>query len=374
MASIQKRPNGQYRARYRDDAGREYTQQFARKVDAQQWLDQIAAAMVTGTYVNPNAGRVRFRRYALGEYAKRQVWVPKTYDGLRLAVESASFADIELRKIRPSHVEQWVKLMQAGDEAAERKPLAASTIATRYGHVRAVFRAAVRNKMIPTDPSENITLPRERKREAAMVVPSGEQVAALVRAGGERFGLFVALCAFSGLRLGEAAGLQVADVDFLRRTLHVRRQVQLVDKTRVDVRAPKYGSERDVALPDELCSMLSAHVAGMPTPAGWLFTRSGGGPVHQNTITYLWRKARRDAGVSGVRLHDMRHFYASGLIAAGCDVVTVSRALGHSSSTTTLAVYAHLWPSAEDRTRAASARLVADSLNPPADCVRTEEG
>jgi integrase len=46
-----------------------------------------------------------------------------------------------------------------------------------------------------------------------------------------------------------------------------------------------------------------------------------------------------------------RHYYASGLITAGCDVMTVQRALGHAKATTTLGTYAHLWPTAEDRTR-----------------------
>ena len=69
-----------------------------------------------------------------------------------------------------------------------------------------------------------------------------------------------------------------------------------------------------------------------------------------------------------MRLHDLRHFYASGLIAAGCDVVTVQRALGHSTATTTLSTYAHLWPTAEDRTRSAASGLAAAAL---ADSVRT---
>jgi integrase len=64
-------------------------------------------------------------------------------------------------------------------------------------------------------------------------------------------------------------------------------------------------------------------------------------------------KTLRTAGVSGIKLHDLRHFYASALIAAGCDVVTVQRALGHSSASTTLNTYSHLWPTAEDRTRKA---------------------
>jgi len=60
------------------------------------------------------------------------------------------------------------------------------------------------------------------------------------------------------------------------------------------------------------------------------------------------------------------------LIAAGCDVVTVQRSLGHSSATITLGVYSHLWPTAEDRTRAAAGGLMATALRARADWVRTE--
>jgi integrase len=59
-------------------------------------------------------------------------------------------------------------------------------------------------------------------------------------------------------------------------------------------------------------------------------------------------------------LHDLRRFYPSGLIASGCDVVAVQRALGHTTSTTTLTTYAHLWPTAEDRVRDAAAHLFAE--------------
>src|SRR6476620_11313817 len=64
MASIKKRDNGQWRARYRDDIGREHAKHFGRKVDAQRWLDEVTASVVTGQYVDPKAGRVTFRDYA----------------------------------------------------------------------------------------------------------------------------------------------------------------------------------------------------------------------------------------------------------------------------------------------------------------------
>jgi integrase len=76
---------------------------------------------------------------------------------------------------------------------------------------------------------------------------------------------------------------------------------------------------------------------------------------------YRWRSTRSDAGVTH-KLHELRHYFASGLIAAGCDVVTVQRAMGHASATTTLSTYAHLWPTAEDKTRAAAAGMAADVL------------
>jgi integrase len=95
-------------------------------------------------------------------------------------------------------------------------------------------------------------------------------------------------------------------------------------------------------------------------------------PLHQNSVGYLWRKARAAAGV-GHRLHDLRHFYASGLINAGCDVVTVQRAMDHKSATVTLNTYSHRWPKAEDRTRKAAAVMFADAVSATADQLRTEK-
>ncbi len=141
----------------------------------------------------------------------------------------------------------------------------------------------------------------------------------------------------------------------------------------IEVRAPKYGSERIVYLPDALVSQLAEHIASHrpgDDSTRWLFEATPGQPPHQNTVGHAWRQACRRGGVNGLTLHDLRHFYASGLIANGCDVVTVQRALGHAKATTTLNTYAHLWPTAEDRTRAAATRLMSAAL---ADSLRTGE-
>lgn len=367
MASIAKRPDGRYRARYRDEAGTEHSRHFPRKVDAQAWLDQVTTSVVTGQYVDPKAGRVTFQAF-YEQWRERQVWVPGTLRAMNIAANSATFANLPLRSVRRSHVEQWVKQMTA-------RKLAASTIHTRLNNVRAVLRGAVNDRVIPTDPSIGVALPRRRRAEAAMSIPTTAEIGKVLNAADGPFRAFVALCAFAGLRVGEGAGLQVGDIDFLRRTLTVSRQIQR-EVGGFEVRAPKYGSERSVYLAPALVSMLTEHVARYrpgSDPTRWLFTGEGEDPPHQNTITHRWMRTRAAAGLEGLRLHDCRHFYASGLIAHGADVVTVQRALGHAKATTTLNTYSHLWPTAEDRTRQAAEAMLVEALaiENPADSVRT---
>lgn len=373
MASIKKRPDGQWRARYRDNDGKEHAKHFARKVDAQHWLDEVTATIVTGAYVNPRAGRVTFAGY-FAEWAQRQVWESGTDRAVRLAAGSVTFGDVPLAALRRSHVERWVKAMQTAPRGEGRPPgLAPGTIRTRVNNVRSVLRAAVRDRVIASDPSDGIALPRVRRIEAAMTLPTTAQVRALLNAAPGEWGAFVAMCAFAGLRLGEAAALRVGDIDFLRRTLTVARQVQRAGKGNVEIRPPKYGSERVVYLADELLTLLAAYIGEHcpgTDPGRWLFGFGADQPPHQNTIGYWWRQTRGAAGCEGMKLHDLRHFYASGLIAKGCDVVTVQRALGHASATVTLNTYAHLWPTAEDRTRAAAASMLTETLS-AADPMRT---
>ena len=64
MSSIQKRPDGRWRARYRDAADKEHSRHFDRKIDGTRWLDEVTASVVTGMYVDPNAGKITFRKYA----------------------------------------------------------------------------------------------------------------------------------------------------------------------------------------------------------------------------------------------------------------------------------------------------------------------
>lgn len=356
-----------YRARWNDDDGKQRSASFASEKAAKTHLKSVAR----GEYANAD-GRMNFSEY-YQQWSKSQPWVPGTRRANDLAANSVTFGSIELQRLRPSHLQAWVKAMQD-------KPLEASTIRTRFNNVRAVIRAAVADRAIPFDVTLNVRLPRVAKPERAdddgLVIPTTSEVGALIRVADEKFVAFIGLCAFAGMRLGEAAALRVSDIDFMRKEIRIDRQVQRANGKQVEIRPPKYNSNRTVYASDGLINMLSEHVRTQvpgDDPDRWMFPGESEHPLHQNSVGYLWRKAKDKADVD-TRLHDLRHFFASGLIYAGCDPVTVQRAMGHKSAKVTLDRYSHKWPKAEDRTRKAAEALFAESLSSTVVPVWSDEG
>lgn len=352
MASIKQRTNGSWRARYRDDEGKEHAKHFRRKRDAQEWLDGIASSRRTGTYVDPSSSRLTLQAF-YADWAPRQVWATGTRTAAERAVSSCDFAAVPFGKLRRSHAEAWVKAMQT--------ELAASTIRTRVKYIRGALRAAVLDRVLSEDPTDGLKLPAVRKLEHTMRIPAPSEVAA-IRAAAEPFlWPLLDLMAYAGLRIGEASGVQVGDIDWMRRSVHVARQVQNRPGAR-EICPPKHGSERTVPVPSALTERLAEAVSGSGAfgEEGWLLP---GDPPSPNALRRWFEKACQTAGVAGVSPHDFRHFYASGLIRSGLDAVSVARAMGHASPTITLSIYAHLFPDAADRTRAAAAELMASATD-----------
>lgn len=355
-----------WRARYVDTESREHARGFRTKAEATQWLNGIIAAQETGSYIDPRLGKATFHSY-YREWSKLQTWESSTVKAMDLAVNSVSFGNVAFADLRPSHIEAWVKWMRD-------KPLEPSTIKTRFNNVRSVIRAAVDDRFLAHDVCAKVTLPRRPKSSEAMAIPTPEEVGKLLNATDDGFAAFIALCAFAGTRLGEAAALRVGDIKLFSQEIRVERQVQRADGGAVEIRPPKYGSVRTVYVPDEVLHILSEHIRlHLPDsdPDRWMFPGQGEHPLHQNSVGYRWRNIRKAVGVH-YDLHDLRHFYASGLINENCDVVTVQRALGHSSPSVTLNTYAHLWPNANERTRKAAANLFRAAVNPVADELRTD--
>lgn len=346
-----------WRARYRDEAGVEDVRLFDRKADAQEWVAGKVADGAAGRGIPSRAGRVTFAVW-FADWSARQVWVEGTFVAAQQAADSVPFSSVLMRDIRRSHVEAWVKAMTKPAES-RREGLAPSTIRTRFNYVHSAFLAAVNDRVVGIDPTKGVRLPRVRRAEAAMAIPTPGQVASAVEAASPEFRAFVQVCAFAGLRLGEAAGLRLSDVDFPRRTLTVARQVQGTNASNATIVDPKQGSERVIPIPLDLTKAISEHVRRVGVWGDQEYLFGVGELLYRGTAGHQWRRLRAKVpGLEVFTLHDLRHFYASGLIAAGCDVVTVQRALGHRSPAITLGVYSHLWPTAEDKTRTAAADLM----------------
>jgi integrase len=383
VASIAKRPNGRWRARYRDGAGREHARHFDRKLEAQRWLDEVTAAVVTGQYVAPDAGRMTFREYAEG-WRQAQVHRPtsaeKVESILRLHVYPV-LGNHELRSILPSHVQAWAKGLST--------KLAPSTVAVVHGVVASVMKAAVSDRRIVASPCQDTRLPEDHRDP---IVPlTIEQVRAIEQALPERYRALVTLAAATGVRQGEAFGLTMDRTGIAppspRPMLRVDRQLVLVNGQDPYLGPPKRrASRRELPLPRVAAEALAAHLAAFPAvtqsivvrdTAGratieevvLVFTRPSGAPIRRNGFSRVWRQAVTDADVpAGTTYHDLRHFYASLLIRHGESVKVVQARLGHATAAETLDTYSHLWPDSEDRTRQAIDSVLA---GPPADSART---
>lgn len=358
MASIQKRPNGKWRARYRDTAGKEHARHFVRKVDGQRWLDEQTAGMVTGQWVDPRRAKTPVRDY-VAHWESIQVVREQTRRNIASVLHNhvlPQLGDRPIGSVLPSDVQALIKGME--DTHAR------GTIEGVLKILRRVFASAVRDRYIPFTPCVDIKLPDRRNddRDDELVIPTLEQVSALAGAVPDRYRAVVLLLAGSGLRISEALGLRVSDVDFLRRAVTARRQ-----RLRTGGTGPvkTEASKRTVPLGKVTVEALAAHLRAFPSDE-WLFTDPLGREVTYSRWAAVWAPARESLGLD-LDTHSLRHFYASALIQGGASVKVVQARLGHGSASVTLNTYTHLWPDDDEVTRSVMDQVLA----PLADSVRT---
>jgi integrase len=363
MASIDKRPGGAWRARWREyPGGPQRTRHFGRKVDAERFLVEVSADIQRGAYVDPSAGLETFEEYAerwRAVQAHRPTTAAQVESHLRRHVYPTLGAR-PLASVRRSDVQGLVKGLGAS--------LAPATVETVYRHLAGVFRAAVADRIIASSPCERIALPR---REPAKVEPlEVDAVERLADTVPDRYRALVVFAAGTGLRQGECFGLTLGRLDFLRRRVTVDRQI---DPTGSGGFAPlkTAASYRTVPLPRVVVDVMAAHLARFPVePDGLVFPDDKGRPLRRNRFGEVWHRARALAELpEGATFHDLRHFYASLLIRHGESVKVVQARLGHASAVETLDTYSHLWPDSEDRTREA----VDEVLGAAEDLLRTDE-
>lgn len=337
MGNIQRRPDGRWRARFRDDTGRERSKHFTRKVDAQRWLDLVSVSRGAGTYVDPSHGRTRVNEIAQQWFAAKAGLVkPKTregYRGILNGVVLPRWGKTRVADITTSGIEAWVSELSLAGRSASR---------VRQAHVvlKGVLDTAVKARTLAMNPAIGITLPR--LPESGRRHLTGEELERLAAAA-EGYSTLVRVLGYCGIRWGEAVGLTVASLDLDRGRLRVTGSVSDVNGV-LSRGTTKTGRGREVPLPPFLRDDLRMLVADrrptdlvFPSPQGSGFLRNG------NFRRDVFDRAARQAGLDGLTPHELRHTAASLAIRSGANIKVVQAMLGHASATMTWDLYGHLY-------------------------------
>jgi integrase len=347
---IDQRPSGLFRARYRDADGRQHSQHFEKITAARAWRGDQMSAVRKGAHVSPSD------RTTVEEFAER--WIAsrphraatsKRYGGmLREHLRGTDLGRMRVTAVKPMHVQAWV--------TSRTLTLAPSTLDRTYTFVQSIFKAAVEHEIIVRTPCRS-TIERPRGEKAERRTLDASQMAALVDATPERYRALVVLLATCGLRIGEALGLKVDDIDRERQVLRVRRQLDQRARTLAPLKTTE--SRREVPVPAHVLRALAAHRLAFPPYvsdddlSGLLFTGPRGGPLRYDVFAIkVFRPAAEAAGLAGLTPHGLRHSAGSTMLHHGVPPATVGRVLGHSVAVL-LSTYAHALPSGDDLARRA---------------------
>ncbi|HEX2699081.1 MAG TPA: site-specific integrase [Acidimicrobiales bacterium] len=311
-------------------------------------------------------------------------WSPSNEVTVRRIVASylRPLLPVRIDRLRTADLDAfYAGLRQRGGQGG--RPLAVSSVRRIHTVVRSALAQAVRWEWLATNPASKAS--PGPVSATVMHPPEAAAVAALLEraeADSPAFAVFLVLAAVTGARRGELLALRWPDVDQDSGSLTIARAICDGPDGPVERTRPKTaGSVRRIALDEATLALLAGHRArmaaqalmcGVPLPASaFLFSHQPDGslPWRPGFASLKFRRLRDELGLDEVRLHDLRHFVATTLLAAGVDLRTVAGRLGHAGGgRTTLAVYAH-FQQAPDRVAAdllgkLLARPVAPAVQP----------
>jgi integrase len=357
-----------YRVRYIGVNGREASKSFPdrAKKDAEAFLITVEADKLRGAYVDPAAGRIKFRIYA-EEWVRTRAMDESSREATERRVRLhllPYFGDMQLSAIKPAHVREW--------DQSLKDVLAVSTRSVVFTHLGSILGAAVDDRRIAANPcsAKSVTKPRPIPRKVVPWTP--DQVSAIRDALPARYKVTVDIGGGCGMRQGEIFGISPEDIDFEGGWINVVRQVKKV-RSRLVFGLPKNDKPRRIPLPDSVAEALRAHMTNRPpltitlpweAPASServtvplvLYTDRKNALDRSNFDTKIWRPAITAAGLTPSRttgMHALRHLYASALLDGGETIKALAEYLGHADPGFTLRVYTHLMPASEDRARKA---------------------
>jgi integrase len=310
---------------------------------------------------------VKRSKETLGDYVARWTrdWVPahvtpktgeRYLELLRLHV-CPRLGALPLQRVRPAHLsELYATLLREG--RGDGRGLAARTVGHCHRVLHRVLAVAVAEELLPHNPADRVKPPRVEAQEIEILAE--EQVGMVLgKLHGRVLYPIVALALATGLRRGELLALTWGNLDFEASRLRVDRALEET-KGGLRFKPPKTRhGRRTVSLAPWIVSELREHrkahqeqrirlgIGQLPNDA-LVFPNANDEPRSPNSLSKEWRRMAARLELPAVNFHAFRHTHASQLIAAGMDVLTISRRLGHSSPTITLNIYAHLFSNTDN--------------------------
>lgn len=322
---------------------------FSTREAAEAWLLQTRAGLLTGQRAITTDRRLTLAHH-LDEWLETVVKPhrePKTYiqheQSVRLHLKPW-FGQLLLSDLTPRLVQQFVN--------AKRQQYSPNYVRLLRNTLRVACAQAVEWDAIPRNPVRRIAMPAIEPEHVEAISPEEAQRLLDALRGHRLYALYLVTLGL-GLRAGEVLGLRWEDWNERAGTLHVRRQLQRIPAQYSDLgghfstKSPKAHSQRVLHLPAGVAAELRRHRERQREEAaggdpGLMFRSSRGEPLNNSTVTHTLQRLLTRAGLPSIRLHLLRHYSASLLLALGCTMHEVSVALGHRDVTVTMKVYAHL--------------------------------
>lgn len=375
MASVQKRVVGgrtAYRVRWRDGSGKQVSRQFPTLARARAHQSTVEADLLRGTYVDPSLGKVTLAEYAQS-WLDVQVFGPTTRESreraIRLHIEPHLGRHTPV-SLRPTLIQGWIR--ELGQNLSPR------TVRELFRLLSSILSSAVEDERLVKNPCRSSVIRVPRPDERPIVPWTMDQLAALGQSLPDRYRILLTCATGLGLRQGEIFGLAVDDVDFLRRTVTVRRQVVILGGRQV-FSLPKGRKIRKVPLASSVAEALALYIQRFPAKPVTLPTGTTAGPhevinlvvtsregkaLNRNYInTHVWKPALRRAGLPETReymMHGGRHLWASMQLEHGVGPRALADYLGHADPAFMMRTYAHLMPEASAKAEAAVDAMYAN--------------